>query len=63
MKHLPMEVLDESVWKRFDSDGRLFWNMNTPEDCELARKILEPKTLHLLSFIIPAIAATGNPTA
>jgi molybdopterin-guanine dinucleotide biosynthesis protein A len=43
MKRLKMEVLDEPVWKRFDSDGRLFWNMNTPEDYELARKILEPK--------------------
>ena len=32
MKRLPMEVLDESAWKRFDSDGRLFWNMNTPAD-------------------------------
>jgi len=41
MKHLPMEVLDESVWKRFDSDNRLFWNMNTPEDYETARRILE----------------------
>jgi len=43
MKRLKMEVLDESVWKRFDTDGRLFWNMNTPEDYEEARKILEPK--------------------
>jgi len=41
MKRLPMEVLDESAWKRFDSDGRLFWNMNTPEDYEEARRILE----------------------
>jgi molybdenum cofactor guanylyltransferase len=41
MKHLRMEVLDESVWKRFDSDNRLFWNMNTPEDYETARRILE----------------------
>ena len=29
---LPMEILDETHWKRFDSDGRLFWNMNTPQD-------------------------------
>lgn len=43
MKRLKMEVLDESVWKRFDSDGRLFWNMNTPEDYEEARKVLEMK--------------------
>jgi molybdenum cofactor guanylyltransferase len=41
MKHVPIEVLDESAWKRFDSDGRLFWNMNTPEDYEGARRILE----------------------
>jgi molybdopterin-guanine dinucleotide biosynthesis protein A len=41
MKRLRMEVLDESVWKRFDSDGRLFWNMNTPEDYEEARKVFE----------------------
>jgi molybdenum cofactor guanylyltransferase len=41
MKRLPMEVLDESAWKRFDSEGRLFWNMNTPKDYEEARHILE----------------------
>ena len=41
MKKLPMEVLDESVWKRFDTHNRLFWNMNTPEDYEEARRILE----------------------
>jgi|SRR5271165_3834220 len=41
MKRLPMEVLDESVWKRFDTEGRLFWNMNTPADFEQARRILE----------------------
>ena len=39
MKRLRMEVLDESVWKRFDNDGRLFWNMNTPADYEEARRI------------------------
>jgi len=43
MKRLRMEVLDESVWKRFDSDGRLFWNMNTPEDYEEARAIFEQR--------------------
>ena len=43
MKRLPMEVLDESAWKRFDSENRLFWNMNTPEDYEKARRILEPE--------------------
>lgn len=41
MKHVPMEVLDEAAWKRFDSDGRLFWNMNTPEDYEAARRVFE----------------------
>lgn len=41
MKRLPMEVLDESAWKRFDTNGRLFWNMNTPADFEAARRILE----------------------
>jgi len=43
MKRLPMEVLDESAWKRFDTDGRLFWNMNTPEDYEVARKVFEER--------------------
>ena len=41
MKRLPVEVLDEPVWKRFDTEGRLFWNMNLPEDYEEARRILE----------------------
>jgi len=41
MKRLPMEVLDESAWKRFDTKNRLFWNMNTPEDYEQAQRILE----------------------
>lgn len=41
MKQLPMEVLDEAVWKRFDTEGRLFWNMNTPEDFAEARRVLE----------------------
>jgi molybdenum cofactor guanylyltransferase len=43
MKHLRMEVLDESSWKRFDKENRLFWNMNTPEDFDEARRILEAK--------------------
>lgn len=43
MKRLRMEVLDESVWKRFDSDGRLFWNMNTPKDFEEACRVLEQR--------------------
>ncbi len=41
MKRLPMEVLDEPAWKRFDTEGRLFWNMNTPADFAEARRILE----------------------
>jgi len=41
MKRLEMEVLDEQDWKRFDSAGRLFWNMNTQADYEEARRILE----------------------
>lgn len=41
MKHLRMEVLDETQWKRFDSAGRLFWNMNTPADYEEALRLLE----------------------
>ena len=40
MKSLEMEILDEPVWKRFDSAGRLFWNMNTPTDYNEALKIL-----------------------
>jgi molybdopterin-guanine dinucleotide biosynthesis protein A len=43
-EHLKTEVLDEAAWKRFDSDNRLFWNMNTPEDYEHARRILETET-------------------
>jgi len=38
---LRAEVLDEAEWKRFDSAGRLFWNMNTAADYEEARRILE----------------------
>jgi molybdopterin-guanine dinucleotide biosynthesis protein A len=40
MKCLRREVLDERAWKRFDNDGRLFWNMNTPEDYVEAKRIL-----------------------
>lgn len=43
MKRVPMEVLDESAWKRFDSDGRLFWNMNTLADYEEARRVIEER--------------------
>lgn len=43
MKRLPMEVLDGAAWKRFDTDGRLFWNMNTPADYEEARRVIEER--------------------
>jgi molybdopterin-guanine dinucleotide biosynthesis protein A len=39
MKPLRMEVLDETQWKRFDTAGKLFWNMNTPQDYEEAARI------------------------
>jgi molybdopterin-guanine dinucleotide biosynthesis protein A len=38
---LRAEVLDERDWKRFDSAGRLFWNMNTAADYEETRRIVE----------------------
>jgi molybdenum cofactor guanylyltransferase len=41
MKHLAMEVLDETHWKRFDSADRLFWNMNTLGDYHEAKRLLE----------------------
>lgn len=41
MKHLKMEILDEVDWKRFDNDGRLFWNMNTLADYDEAKRILK----------------------
>jgi len=34
-------VLDEADWKRFDSAGRLFWNMNTAADFEEVRRAWE----------------------
>jgi molybdenum cofactor guanylyltransferase len=43
MKQVSMEVLDESDWKRFDTDGRLFWNMNTPADYEEARRVFDQR--------------------
>jgi molybdopterin-guanine dinucleotide biosynthesis protein A len=43
MKRLPMEVLDEAAWKRFDTGGRLFWNMNTLEDYEEVRRVFEER--------------------
>jgi molybdopterin-guanine dinucleotide biosynthesis protein A len=44
LKPLPTEVLDESAWKRFDSAGRLFWNMNTPADFTEAQRLWETQT-------------------
>jgi hypothetical protein len=41
MKHLAMEVLDETHWKRFDNADRLFWNMNTLSDYDEAKQIVE----------------------
>lgn len=41
LKRVTTEVLDVQDWKRFDSAGRLFWNMNTAADYEEARRILE----------------------
>ncbi len=38
---LKAEMLDEKDWKRFDSDGWLFWNMNTQADFEEARRMLK----------------------
>jgi molybdopterin-guanine dinucleotide biosynthesis protein A len=41
LQQVHTEVLDDSVWKRFDSAGRLFWNMNTPADFEEAQRLWE----------------------
>src|SRR5260370_7158463 len=41
MEQLQTEVVDEADWKRFDTAGRLFWNMNTAADYEEAKRILE----------------------
>jgi molybdopterin-guanine dinucleotide biosynthesis protein A len=41
MEQLQLEIVDESDWKRFDSAGRLFWNMNTAADYDEAKRILE----------------------
>ena len=43
MKRLHMEILDETHWKRFDSAGRLFWNMNTPQDYQAALQMWEAR--------------------
>jgi molybdopterin-guanine dinucleotide biosynthesis protein A len=41
LKQVKTEVLDEGDWKRFDSAGRLFWNMNTTADFEEVRRVWE----------------------
>jgi len=43
MKRRSMEVLDVSAWKRFDTGGRLFWNINTRAYQEEARRIIEAR--------------------
>jgi len=42
---LHVEVLDERDWKRFDTNERLFWNMNTQADYEEALRMLNPEKL------------------
>jgi molybdopterin-guanine dinucleotide biosynthesis protein A len=37
LENLRGEVIEPADWKRFDSDGYLFKNMNSPEDYEEAR--------------------------
>ena len=39
-----VEMIPESEWKAFDSDGRLFKNMNVPADYEEARAFFEGKS-------------------
>ena len=41
LKQARTEILDEADWKRFDSTGRLFWNMNTAADYQEARRMAE----------------------
>ena len=45
LQHVRTEVLDEVDWKRFDSAGQLFWNMNTAADYEEARRIMEAERM------------------
>jgi molybdenum cofactor guanylyltransferase len=45
LQYVSTEVLDEADGKRFDSAGRLFWNMNTAADYEEARRILEAERM------------------
>jgi molybdopterin-guanine dinucleotide biosynthesis protein A len=43
MSQVRMEIMDEPEWKRFDSAGRLFWNMNTLADYDEAMRISQAK--------------------
>jgi molybdopterin-guanine dinucleotide biosynthesis protein A len=43
LQQVRTEVLDDSVWKRFDSAGHLFWNMNTPADFAEAQRLWEKR--------------------
>ena len=42
---LHLEVLDEKDWKRFDTSGRLFWNMNTAADYQEALRVFNSENL------------------
>jgi molybdopterin-guanine dinucleotide biosynthesis protein A len=42
-ERLRTETLDAADWKRFDTAGRLFWNMNTEDDYEEAVRIWETR--------------------
>ena len=42
---LHVEVLDERDWKRFDTNERLFWNVNTQADYEEAVRMLKSEKL------------------
>ena len=44
IRNLQAEVLDESHWKRFDTAGNLFWNMNSPADYKEALRVWEART-------------------
>jgi molybdenum cofactor guanylyltransferase len=45
LERVRTEVLDAGDWKRFDTAGRLFWNMNTAADFEEARRVWESQQL------------------
>lgn len=41
MGRLDLEMVTEAEWRPFDTDGRLFFNMNRPEDYAMARNLIE----------------------